>query len=44
MDRFQVRRGYVVTRDQEEVRTLGAKRIVLVPAYKALLRPEKVLT
>ena len=44
MDKFRVRKGYVVTQAQEEIRTLGDKRISLVPAYKALLNPSKVLS
>ncbi len=37
MNRFKVEQGYVISRDKEETRKIGGKRISVVPAFKFFL-------
>lgn len=43
MERFKVDRGYTVSLDREEVRKIGKRTILVVPAYKFLLNQSRVL-
>jgi len=42
MERFKVDRGYTVSLDREEVRKIGKRTILVVPAYKFLLNQSRV--
>jgi len=39
MSKFNVRKGYIVTPNQEEKRKLNGKELFIVPVYRALLEP-----
>jgi len=39
MSKFNVRKGYIVTPNQEEKRKLNGKDLFIVPVYRALLEP-----
>jgi len=42
MERFKVDRGYTVSLNREEVRKIGKRTILVVPAYKFLLNQSRV--
>lgn len=37
MEEFNLKKGYIITKDQEELRVVNNKEIRIIPAYKWLI-------